>query len=94
MNASPKIVIYGSECCTYCTAARMLLTKKGVRFSDVLVTSCKDAHREMEELCGHSSLPQILIDDRPIGGFDELYMLEKSGELDGLLGRTASTADN
>lgn len=94
MSATPKIEIYGSEYCTYCTAARMLLTRKGVRFDEILVTSCKGARREMEERCGRSSLPQILIDDQPIGGFDELYTLEKSGKLDRLLGRVANAAGN
>lgn len=94
MSAKPKIVIYGSECCTYCTVARMLLTKKGVRFSDVLVSSGAGAREEMEELCGCDSVPQIVIDDQPIGGFDELYTLEKSGELDRLLWRPARAADN
>jgi len=85
MSATPKIVIYGSEYCSYCTAARLILKKKGVRFEDVLVTNDPQAREEMERRSGRNSVPQIFINDLPIGGFDELYELEQSGQLTHLL---------
>ena len=86
MPTQPKIVIYGSESCSYCTAARMLLKKKGLSYEDVLVSTDSARRAEMERLSGRRSLPQIIIDDKPVGGFDELARLDKSGELDQLLG--------
>jgi glutaredoxin 3 len=67
----------------------MLLKKKGVAWSDILVSRDPDVRREMERRSGRWSVPQIFIDDRPLGGFDELYALEQSGDLDRLLGRSA-----
>ena len=85
MSNPAKIIIYGSEHCTYCTAARMLLKKKGLNYDDILVSRNPGQRAEMEERSGRQSVPQIFIGDIPIGGFDELYTLEQSGELDILL---------
>lgn len=87
MAATPKIEIYGTEFCAYCTAARMLLKKKGLTYDDILVSRDPGARQEMERRSGRRSVPQIFIDDKPLGGYDELYALEQSGNLDRLLGR-------
>jgi len=63
----------------------MLLKKKGLDFEDISVSGDHELRQQMERLSGGRSVPQIFIDDKPIGGFDELYLLEKSGELDRLL---------
>lgn len=75
-------------------AARMLLKKKGLNYVDLLVTEDVELRREMERLSGRRSVPQIFIDDRSIGGFDELYTLEQSGELDRMLNAPDNTLDN
>ncbi len=82
----PNITIYGSETCSYCTAARMLLKKKGVDYDDILITGDADKRQEMILRSGNQTVPQIFIGAQPIGGFDELYALEQNGELDRLLG--------
>ena len=87
MSSPAKITIYGSEHCSYCVAARMLLKKKGLEYDDILVTRDPAARAEMERRSGGQSVPQIFIDDSAIGGFDELYNLEQNGELDLLLNR-------
>ena len=79
------VTIYGNKTCPFCGAARMLLTKKGVTFDDVLVDVESDKLTEMQERSGRSSVPQIFVGDKHIGGFDELYELDKSGKLDELL---------
>ena len=84
-DQSPHIVIYSTETCSYCQAARMLLKKKGLDYEDILVSRDAEKRAEMERLSGGHTVPQIFINDRPIGGFDELYALEKSGELDEIL---------
>jgi len=86
MSTQPKIVIYGNESCAYCAAARMLFTKKGLRFDDVMVSGDGGRHAEMEQLTGSRLVPQILIDGHVIGGFDELSALDKDGDLERLLG--------
>ena len=63
----------------------MLLKKKGVDYDEVLVGRDTEVRREMERLSGRRTVPQIFIDDQLIGGFDELYELDRSGKLDGLL---------
>lgn len=84
MKGAPKIEIWGTEFCGYCTAARMLLKKKGLEYEDVSVSRNPELRREMEQRSGRRSVPQIFIDGRPIGGFDELCVLDQSGELDRL----------
>ena len=86
MSASPNITIYGTETCSYCTAARMLLKKKGLEYEDILVSRDAGKREEMIARSGNQSVPQVFIGDRSIGGFDELYALERNGELDRLLG--------
>lgn len=86
MNTKPKVVIYGSEHCSYCTAARMLLKRKGIDYEDVLVSRDKERMQEMQKRSGQRSVPQIFIGDQAVGGFDELHALDKSGQLDQLLG--------
>lgn len=80
-----KITMYATESCPFCLAARMLLTKKGATYTDILVTNDARKRAEMERLSGRTSVPQIFIDDTHVGGFDELYMLDKQGELDPML---------
>ena len=93
MTTRPNITIYGSATCAWCTAARMLLKKRGLDYDDVLVTEDEDKRREMIARSGSDTVPQIFIGDRAIGGFDELSSLEESGELDGLLGIEAIAKD-
>ena len=85
MNEQNKITIYGSETCSYCTAARMLLKKKGLQYDDILVTSDPAIRAEMESRAGRKTVPQIFFTDTHIGGFDELYALEQRGELERVL---------
>ena len=79
------VVMYSTEQCSFCLAARMLLKKKGVPFEDILVSENAELRATMEQRSGRRTVPQIFIDDEPIGGFDELYALEQQGELDKLL---------
>lgn len=88
MTDKPRIRLYGSDQCPYCVAARMLLANKRLQFEDVPVGSDYELRKQMESLSGGWSVPQIFIDGAPIGGFDELHALDKSGELDRMLDAT------
>ncbi|ABM04896.1 glutaredoxin 3 [Psychromonas ingrahamii 37] len=78
------IVIYTTSWCPFCTRAKKLLDHKNVTYTEVDVSS-SDARAKMVALTGGSTVPQLLINDKPEGGCDELYALERSGKLDKLL---------
>lgn len=81
-----KIEIYTTSTCPYCHAAKSLLGRKGVDFSEVNVTGDPVARSAMSTRAnGRTSVPQIFIDGRHVGGCDDLYALEEAGELDALL---------
>ncbi|MBT8103047.1 MAG: glutaredoxin 3 [Gammaproteobacteria bacterium] len=85
MSGNKTVTLYGNATCPYCGAARMLLTKKAIKFDDVNVSTDPASLAEMRERSGNRTVPQIFIGDTPIGGFDELYALDNSGELDKML---------
>ena len=81
-----KIEIYTWSRCPFCIRAKGLLDHKGVQYIEYCIDGDEDARDiMMERANGRSSLPQIFIDDRHIGGCDDLYALESKGELDSLL---------
>jgi glutaredoxin 3 len=83
---APRIEIYTTPTCPYCLAAKRLLTKKGAAFEEISVAWDPLGRRRMSQRAdGRSTVPQIFIDDRHIGGCDDLYALDRAGELDALL---------
>ncbi|QCI80531.1 glutaredoxin 3 [Hankyongella ginsenosidimutans] len=81
-----EIVIYSSDLCGYCSRAKQLLRKKGAEFQEINVTfDCKRRSEMRERAGGRTSVPQIFIDGRHIGGCDDLHALDARGELDPLL---------
>jgi len=82
-----QVLIYSSPWCGYCARAKKLLTAKGVRYEDVDVDSDPRRRVEMQEKAGgRTSVPQIFIDGRHVGGCDDLHALDEAGKLDELLG--------
>ena len=80
------VEIYSSPLCGFCRAAKRLLKKKGVDFSEINVMIFPARKAEMIERAGGArTVPQIFIGGAHVGGCDELYALEKSGALDPLL---------
>jgi glutaredoxin 3 len=77
--------MYGTPFCSYCGAAKMLLTKKNVDYEFILLSEEPGLREEIERRTGRRTVPQIFINDESIGGFDELYALERNGGLDALL---------
>jgi len=82
--------MYATGWCSFCERARALLERKGVRYTEIDLESEPKRRAEMIERSGRRTVPQIFIDDRPIGGFEELDELEESGALDRLLARGAA----
>ena len=78
--------IYTTPICPYCVRAKSLLTKKGAPVEEVDVFMDESARDEMLAKSGGArTVPQIFIGDTHVGGCDELYALEREGELDPLL---------
>jgi glutaredoxin 3 len=85
MSTSRTVTIYTRPFCGYCTRALALLQKKGVSIRQIDAGDTPGAREEMIERSGGYTFPQIFIGDKHIGGCDELYALERAGELDPLL---------
>jgi glutaredoxin 3 len=81
-----QVVIYTTTYCPYCTAAKALLRSKNVQFHEIDVTDDPARRIEMEKLSRRRTVPQIFIDGKPIGGYDDARRLDSEGELDRLLG--------
>ncbi len=85
-NKPISVVLYTTGICPYCIRARMLLERKGVAFTDIRIDHDPSRREEMIERSGRTTVPQIFIGDRHIGGFDDMAELDQAGELDPLLG--------
>ena len=72
--------------CPYCFAAKTLLKKLNLKFEEVLVDNNSKMKKKMIELSdGRTSVPQIFFGENHVGGYDDLYAIDRSGELDKLL---------
>jgi glutaredoxin 3 len=81
-----KVEIYSTGTCPYCVRARNLLERKGVQYIEYRVDLKPELRPEMERRAsGGNSVPQIFIDDRHIGGCDDMHALDADGRLDPLL---------
>lgn len=81
----PKIEIYTKTYCPYCHRAKELLKIKGVEFTEHEISENPAREAEMRQRSGRTTVPQIFINDQPIGGCDDLFNLDEKGELNSLL---------
>jgi glutaredoxin 3 len=80
------IEIYSSPICGFCYRAKSLLDQKGASFQEIDVLMNGERKKEMMKRAGgRHTVPQIFINDMHVGGCDELYALDRTGELDKLL---------
>jgi glutaredoxin 3 len=81
-----SVVIYTRQFCGYCSAAKKLLETKGVVYEEHDATYAPEIRQEMiQRTSGRNTFPQIFINERHVGGCDDLHTLERAGELDALL---------
>jgi glutaredoxin 3 len=73
--------MYSTLICPYCIRAKVLLKGRGIPYEEIDVTGDPEARAWLVKTTGRRTVPQIFIDDQPIGGFDELRELDRSGEL-------------
>jgi glutaredoxin 3 len=76
-----RIQMYTTAWCGFCVRAKMLLEQRELPFEEIRVDTDPDFRSKLEELTGSWTVPQILIDGKPIGGFSELWQLDRDGEL-------------
>jgi glutaredoxin 3 len=80
----PKIEMYTTRWCGYCVRAKALLDGKGLAYDEINLDGDPGFRQRLFDLTGGWTVPQILIDGRPIGGYTELWRLDREGELDAL----------
>lgn len=81
----PSILVYATEWCPYCRRARSLLDRKRVPYTVLDVNRNPDLWDEIARRTGRDTVPQIFVGDRHVGGCDDLFALERCGELEPLL---------
>lgn len=82
----PKVVIYTTNYCPFCISAKALLRSKNMEFEEIDITHDDRLQDEIKQLSGRRTVPQIFIDGKSVGGFDDIKQLDAAGELDRLLG--------
>ena len=81
----PDIYLYTTRFCPYCVQAKQLLDAKGVAYREIPVDGNPELRVEMMNLSGQRTVPQIWVGTSHVGGCDDLWALERSGQLDTLL---------
>jgi glutaredoxin 3 len=82
---SDLVTVYTGKNCPFCVRAKQLLMNKGIPFKEIDISNNEELSKEMIRITGKMTVPQILIQGKPVGGCDDLYELERRGELDRLL---------
>jgi len=83
--SQPAIVVYASGWCPYCQRVRGLLAEKGLAFKEINVDEDGKLREQMIARSGKRTVPQIFIGEKHVGGCDDLFALDGSGELDRLI---------
>ena len=79
-----NVQMYTTRWCGYCARAKVLLESRGIPFEEISLDDDPGFRQRLMDLTGGWTVPQILIDGRPIGGYTELWQLDRSGELERL----------
>ncbi|MFZ5698980.1 MAG: glutaredoxin 3 [Pseudomonadota bacterium] len=82
---SVDVVLYTTPNCSYCVQAKQLLVRKGAAYREIDVSRDGALRTEVMARSGQRTVPQIWIGEYHVGGFNELYALERAGTLDALL---------
>jgi len=77
-----RVRVYSTRWCGYCVRAKALLESKGIEYEEISLDDDPAFRKKLFDLTGGWTVPQILIDGRPIGGYTELWRLDRDGLLD------------
>ncbi len=80
-----KITVYTTVPCGYCTRVKSLLDQRGLEYEEINLARDADGRGELLERTGMMTFPQVLIDEEPIGGFQELSAADRAGRLEELV---------
>jgi glutaredoxin 3 len=80
-----EITMYTTQWCGYCVRAKALLDARGVSYDEIDLDDDAGFRARLHELTGGWTVPQILIGGKPIGGYTELWRLDREGLLEDLL---------
>jgi glutaredoxin 3 len=76
-----RVILYTTEPCGFCRVAKALLDKRGVDYSEISLAKDPVGRTELVQMTGMMTFPQVVIDDTPIGGYQELVQLDRAGGL-------------
>jgi glutaredoxin 3 len=79
------VQMYTTGSCAWCVRAKALLDSKGIEYEETKIQGDPDSRERLRDRTGGWTLPQVLINDEPIGGYTELWRLDRAGRLDELL---------
>jgi len=79
-----RIRMYSTTWCGYCIRAKALLDRRGLEYEEIVMDDDPAFRQKLLEMTGRWTVPQIFIDDVPIGGYTELWTLDRDGRLDEL----------
>lgn len=87
--ASAQVTVYSTDYCPFCARAKALLKHKSVDFVEVNVEDRPDLRSWLRSASGQTTVPQVFVNNRSIGGYSDMSALDRQGELDALLGEAA-----
>ena len=79
------VIIYSTSWCPSCVSAKRFLESKNVAYEEINIEEANISREKLTKLAGAATVPQIIINETPIGGFDNLLELEQNGELNKML---------
>ena len=78
---NPSVIVYSTSWCQPCNFAKRLLDSKGIEYREIDIEEKGWSREDLFEITGGRTVPQIVIDEKPIGGYDDLLKLEQKGKL-------------
>lgn len=83
--SAPKVIIYTTAYCPFCTRAKRLLEKKGVAYREIDAEGDDGLRAWLAEKTGKLTVPQVFVGERSLGGFSDIDALDRKGQLDPIL---------
>ena len=81
MGAKNNVIIYSTSWCGPCASAKRLLSERGIACTEIDIEEQGMSREDLYEVAGGRTVPQIIIDEKPIGGYDDLVKLDSNGLL-------------
>jgi glutaredoxin 3 len=86
----PRVVLFTTDQCSFCDRVKVLFARRGVTYDEVEVPrDDMESRRQLVQITGRYTLPQVIVDGTPLGGWDDLRRLDEAGELDRVLASSA-----